>query len=698
MAGANTNIQVTDLDFNLIKNNFKNYLQSQDVFKDYNFDGSALSTLLDVLAYNTQYNAFYLNMVANEMFLDTALQRNSVVSHAKLLDYIPKSNIAPTAIINLQVNQVTDTSLTLPKFTSFLSESIDGVNYNFVTTDSYTVNTTNGTVVYNNLPIKQGLATTQSFIVDSTSNPNYLFQIPDAGVDTTSLLVTVQQSSSNSSYQVYTLASNYLELTNTSLVYFLQEGNTGYYQIYFGDGILGNQLSDGNVVNISYVVTQGTAAAGANNFVLMNAIQGATSSYGNTVIYPVVQASQGGNKESINSIKFQAPKSYSAQGRAVTINDYITLIQQNQLGISFDAVNVWGGETNVPPVYGKVFVCLKPTGGYLLTETQKTQILSDLIQPISVLTVTPQIVDPDYTYIQLALSVYYNPKLTVQTSSQIQNSTVSATQNWASSTLNTFNSTFNAYSLLSAVQSVDPSIVTTDYKLKLQKKFYPTFGTAENYVLNFNTPLQRGTFSSGITSYPGLQFISPTSASTIISDVFIEEVLTETYGVESVSITNGGFNYQLSPTVTIIGDGTGATATASITNGLLTAINVTNSGNNYTSAIVQITKQPTDTTGTGGAAVVVLQGQYGTLRSYYYSTTASGTVKVILNPNIGTIDYYNGIVTLTQIDPYAINNPLGELTITAIPSSSQISSTFNGIVTLDPFDPTSVSVNVIAVA
>ena len=200
MAGANSNIQVTDLDFNLIKNNLKTYLQGQAVFQDYNFDGSALSTLLDILAYNTQYNSFYLNMVANEMFLDTSIRRSSAVSHAKLLDYVPKSNVAPTATINLRVNQVTDASLTLPQYTKFISEAIDGINYNFVTVDSYTVNTTANTANFIGVELKQGIPTKQTFTVNSTANPTYTFDIPDLGVDTTSLLVTVQQSSSNASY------------------------------------------------------------------------------------------------------------------------------------------------------------------------------------------------------------------------------------------------------------------------------------------------------------------------------------------------------------------------------------------------------------------------------------------------------------------------------------------------------------------
>ena len=216
MAGANSNIQMTDLDFNTIKNNLKTYLQSQDTLKDYNYEGSALSTLLDILAYNTQYNAYYLNMVGNEMFLDTALQRASVVSHAKMLNYTPRSSIAPTATIDLQVNEVTASSLTLPKFTSFISEAIDGINYNFVTADSYTKNTSANTVTFSDVTLKQGIPATQKYTVNITNNPKCLFQIPDVNVDTSSLVVTVQPSGSNNTTQVYNLASNFLTLTSSS--------------------------------------------------------------------------------------------------------------------------------------------------------------------------------------------------------------------------------------------------------------------------------------------------------------------------------------------------------------------------------------------------------------------------------------------------------------------------------------------------
>jgi hypothetical protein len=686
MAGANSNIQITDLDFNLIKNNMKTFLQGQTVLQDYNFDGSALSTLLDVLAYNTQYNAFYLNMVANEMFLDTAIQRNSVISHAKLLDYTPKSNVAPTATINLNVYGVTDSSLTLPQFTSFLSEAIDGVNYNFVTTDSYTVNTntTTKTATFLNIPIKQGLPTKQQFTVSVADNPNFLFEIPDPAVDTTTLLVTVQQSSSNASYQTFSLATSYLTLTGSDNVYFLQAGLDGLYQIYFGDGILGTLLSDGNVVNISYITTQGTAAAGANSFVLMDTVSG----YSNTFVYSVVPATQGSNAENIDSIKFQAPKAYAAQGRAVTVEDYITAIQENTLGFSVDAVNVWGGAQSIPPVYGQVFISVKPTGGYLLTALQKQQLISEVIQPISVLTVTPNIVDPDYVYLKISTDVIYNPNKTTNTANNLSNIILNNVNNYAATKLNSFNSTFSATDIILTIQNSDASIITNQVSVQLQKKFYPNLTNSQSYTLNYGTALKKGIVFSGITSSPS---ITVTTTSGNQSSVYIQEVPSTSSGIDSITLLNAGFNYLYPPIVTIIGDGIGATAVTTIAGGSISGIKVTNAGSGYTTAYAIITNAPGDNSGSLGAVTVTLQGQYGTLALYQVNTTSG---KTLITNNIGTVDYENGIITLNNFSPISVNNLLGQLTITATPVSTLIPSSFNRIITVDAFDPTAITVNV----
>lgn len=690
MAGANSQIQMTDLDFNNIKNSLKTYLQSQDTLKDYNYEGSALSTLLDILAYNTQYNSFYLNQVANEMFLDTAIQRGSVVSQAKVLGYVPKSAIAPSAEIDLTFTGVADSSLTLPKFTTFMSEAIDGVNYNFVSADLKTVNVSGGVAEFKNITIKQGIPATVSYTVDSIKNPSYTFEIPETNVDTTTILVMVQESSTNGTSQIYNLASNYLSLTENDAVFFLQESITGTYEIYFGDGVLGKKLNDGNIVRLSYVVTQGSGAAGANNFVLMDSIAG----YSTYTLNPVYAATKGGIKESISSVKFQAPKSFAAQGRAVSKNDYITAIQQNSLDIPFDAVNVWGGEENNPPVYGQVFICLKPAGTYNLTTTQKQRIVQEVIKPISVLTVTPTIIDPDYTYIKLNVEVYYDPTKTAQTSSQIESGIKSAIQSFGIKTLNTFNSTFNSYDLLNTIQNYSNSIISSDYKLKLQKKFFPNLVSPTTYNLNFNTTLEANKYNSGTSSAPSMQFKDPTNFATIIDGIYIEEVPSTTNSIESISLINPGFGYTIQPIVTISGDGTGASAHAVLsTGGSISKIVIDNGGNGYTSAIVTITAAEGDSSGQLASAIVNLSGRYGTLRSYYNNTNQ---VKTIFNSNIGSIDYQDGIVILPSFSPYNVGNELGQLTVTVTPTSSIISSSYNKIITIDPYDPDAIIVNVIA--
>jgi hypothetical protein len=294
MAGANSNIQLTDLDFNGIKDNLKTFLKSQDVLKDYNYEGSALSVVLDLLAYNTQYNAYYMNMVANEMFLDTALKRSSVISHAKLLNYTPKSMIAPSATVSINVNGVTTPDLELPRYTKLMSEAIDGKNYTYVVWDGQTASSDliNQTASFENVTIKQGVPFTVSMTVNNANNPNSKLAIPNANIDTTTLQVVVIQSTTNIAQDTYNPASDVLTLDGTDKVYFLQEGLNGNYEIYFGDGIIGKKLSDGNIVRVTYLSTLGKESEGANNFVLLNSIGG----FGNTTVTSITASSDGGEK------------------------------------------------------------------------------------------------------------------------------------------------------------------------------------------------------------------------------------------------------------------------------------------------------------------------------------------------------------------------------------------------------------------
>lgn len=688
MATANSGLQITNLDFGSIKNSLKSFLQQQNTLQDYNFDGSALSVLLDLLSYNTQYNAYYLNMIANEMFLDSAVQRGSVVSQAKLLNYIPRSAVAPKATINLTVNQVTTSTLTLPKFTTFISEAIDNVNYTFVTIDATTVNVTSNTALFQNVEIAQGIPSSFSFTYNSTTNPQQIFEIPDTNIDSATLLVTVQESSSNASFETYSLATDYIALTPTSKVYFLQEGMNGNYEIYFGDNILGKSLVNNNVVNITYITTSGTSAFGANSFTITQSVSG----FANTVTDAVTSASQGADKESIESIKFSAPKAFAAQGRAVTKEDYIYLIQNNTSNFPVDSVSVWGGEENDPPIYGQLFCAIKPSGAFTLTPTQKEKIITEVIKPISVMTVVPTIVDPDYTFMNIDTKVLYNSRKTTLTGGQIKDAVINTIKSFGTQTLNTFNSTFNTPQLISAIQATNVSIVTNESTVRVQKKFYPTLNSKTTYTLNFGTKIKKNNFVDGVRSYPDFSVTDVNAPNKIRTGVFFEEVPTTTGGVSTINVMNQGFGYTKRPTVTIVGDGSGAEAYAVLSGGRVTNIVVTNPGYNYTQAIVTITNASGDTTGALAYGVAVLEGSLGTLRTYYYNNNT----KVILNANAGTIDYNNGIVTLQNFAPIAVNNELGMFSISAMPDSTIISSSYNRIVALDEFDPDAIKVTVIA--
>jgi hypothetical protein len=250
--------------------------------------------------------------------------------------------------------------------------------------------------------------------------------------------------------------------------------------------------------------------------------------------------------------------------------------------------------------------------------------------------------------------------------------------------------------LTSTIQVADPSITTSELKIQLQKKFNPDLTVSKTYSLNFNTPLQKGILLSGINSSPAIQQRNPTTLTEIIQGIYIEEVPSTSGGIASVSIVNPGFNYTYVPTITIYGDGTGATAEAVInTSGRITKINVTNPGIGYTSAVVTVTPNAYDTTGLNGAAAAILEGQFGTLRSYYYN---SNNVKTIFNGNVGTVDYVNGIVTLVNFNPYQIDNPLGQLTISVVPTSTIVNSSYNKIITIDDYDSNAVNVSLIAKA
>jgi hypothetical protein len=686
-------LTVTDLDFDTIKTNLRNFLRQQSEFQDYDFEGSGLNILLDVLAYNTHYNAYYLNMVANESFLDSSVLRNSVVSHAKKLGYVPRSSTAPTAIIRVVVETGNSSpgTLSLPRGYVFLSSQIDGVSYRFVTLDAYSATKVGTTYTFNNVKIYEGQFSSYSYVNSYTSNPKQLFVVPSDKVDTSTLRVSVRQSTANTQTEVYDRAEDILNITANSKVYFLQEGRNGRYEVYFGDDVIGKKIPDGGVVNLEYLVTNSDIANQANNFISTASIGGFTS----IAVNPIKAASGGTIRETVEQIKFAAPLSLLSQNRAVTKNDYIRLIQQKYP--TFEAVNVWGGEENDPPVYGKVFVSAKPKQGFEITQTEKDFVRETVLKPISILTVTPEIIDIDYNYLKVTSTVFYDATKTTQSNEDFKNSIRTVILNYCNTNLNKFNSYFKYSGLETSIDSYSNSIVSNEVELFVAKKFRPVLGQSDSYVLDYGFELARGTTNDNFYSSPDFTVVDEEGVS---RQCFFEEIPSSFTGLEAVTVTNPGYGYTSTPTINIIGDGEGATAVATIVNGKLSKIEVTNPGVGYTTAAIQVVGGG----GYLGAATAVLEGRYGQIRISYFKTDAisSQSTKVVINRNrnngiTGTIDYVLGKIYINDFYPTAVNNSFGDIMVHIKPKINIIQSKLNHMLVLDADDSSSITVKTVTV-
>jgi hypothetical protein len=687
---ANTTLTVTDLDFDSIKTNLKTFLRSQSRFQDFDFEGSGMSVLLDLLAYNTHYNAYYLNMIANEMFLDTSKLRQSTVSHAKLINYVPESSHGAEAKLNItvtpSVNEDQDLSvLTLDKYTRFLGASIDGINYPFVALNSNTVNKNAGSFSFSNVAIKQGEVVTRQFLMDS-SNTKRRFEIPSANVDLNTLSITIQESSSNTQTYVYNIAEDLTEITRDSQVYFVEENEDGNYRVYFGDDVIGKKPTNGNIINITYVDNAGSVANKINVFTLIESV----GSFNDNVRVSSTGASYSGSeKETIEQVKYRAPYFYSAQNRAITTYDYETLVTKDYPNI--DSVAVWGGEDNVPVVYGKVFLSLKTKENFFLSNLEKENIKDTLIRNRNVLTVSPEIVDPSYTYIFVRGSVYYDEKSTQYTAAEIKNFVVAAIEDYKTDYLGKFNSTFQKSTIQQYIQSADNSITGSDIKVLIQKRIPITLSQSKNYTVDYGIPIKKGDFYSSVSSYPSVGIVD---TNFVTRQVFFEEVPSIDSGIERVDIVNGGVNYTTPPTVTITGDGTGAAGYAKIYGGRVTSIVLTSKGSNYTRATVTLTGE----TGSGVVVDPVLQARVGKLRTYYLNQNGE---KVFVNKEAGTIDYDAGIIVLQSLLPTSVAaNDYYEsniLTINTYADREIMNSIRNKILDIDVDNPLSFQIEVVSV-
>lgn len=513
-------LNVTELDFDQIKNSLKRFLNSQVEFADYDFESSGLSVLLDIMSYNTHYQAFYLNMIANESFLDTATTRDALVSISKGIGYTPRSITGAIAylditfqpndlggVVGAETTSVTrlGTEVNIPKGSVFVSELSDKT-YSFVTTESYiaqpTANTTggywvgetaaSGVVPYNanNIKATQGVFSTAQYIYNQQSDQRFI--IPNSGVDTSTISVLVTDSISGSATEVYSKVSNYASLSSSDAVFFINEGTNQEYEIYFGDGIVGKRPVDGSVIGITYVVPEPKAGNGATIFKSdlvkspFYGIGGSTHTYSPSVTTRTI-ASGGSDREGEESIRFLAPLSYESQNRAVTTQDYVTAIRTEYPQV--ESVSVWGGEDADVPIFGNVYVAIKPSEGFVLSETEKKNIIDNILQPRNVLGITPVIVDPEFINLLISVDVLWNPRLTGLTQNTLRNGIRQEILDFGDTQLEKFDEPFRYSTLVRLIDNFNTGIVSNLTSVRLRKEIVPVVGLLADYTIKFSNPI-----------------------------------------------------------------------------------------------------------------------------------------------------------------------------------------------------------------
>jgi hypothetical protein len=500
------NLRIAELDFDTIKSNLKDFLKNYTAedgapyFTDFDFEGSGLSILLDVLSYNTHYNAYLASMVINDMFLDSAVKRASAVSIAKHLGYTPISVRGARAKISFEVISPTNspTFLTLEKFTPFTT-TIDEVSLTFVNLNAVTIQPNVGNYNFTDVEIVEGTPLEYTFSVD-VPGPAEKYVIPNNNLDTSTLQVIVQNSFADTTQTVYTLAEDTIGISSTDTVYFIEETPTGFFQIYFGDGVIGKKLDRNNLVIASYLISNGTIGNVSGN-ITQQFTCGARVGGGTVdgTITATTNSRGGLSKETIDSIKFRAPKYLASQNRAVSASDYKALIEKNYPLV--ESVAVWGGEENNPPMYGKVIVSLKPYDGYEITQSTKDDIKNLILQSKQVLSITPEFITPDYFYINLSVNVKYDAAKTTLSATDIKNLVVAEIQDYFSTDLQQFDKDF-VYSKLSRnIDNVRDTIIGNLMTVKLQRRIEPTINAlTNNYTIGntikFKNGLEPGTFES----------------------------------------------------------------------------------------------------------------------------------------------------------------------------------------------------------
>ena len=570
-----TKLEISQLDFDGIKDNLKTFLSQQDEFVDYDFEGSGMNILLDVLAYNTHYLGYNANMLANEMYLDSADQRSSVVSLAKQVGYTPTSSVSSKAKIDVVVNNGSGASITMSRGTKFTT-TVDGTNYSFVNNDDISISPVDGVYKFSNLDIYEGTYLNYKYTAN-TSDTDQRFIIPNNNVDTTTLTVKVQESASDSTTNTYTLATGITALDSTSKVYFLQEIENGRFEVYFGDGVLGQAIADGNIVILDYITCNRDEPNGATTFTLSGNIGG----FSNVTITTIDNAANGSGPESIKSIKYNAPRDYTSQDRAVTAEDYKVLVKS--LYANAQSVQVYGGEDAAVPDYGKVYISIKAKSGSNLTEVTKTSLVQSL-KSFAVASVTPVIIDPETTFITLTTTFKYDSSATTKDISTLQTNVLSAIESYNTNTLENFTGMFRYSEVLKTIDDADTSILSNITKVKMYKYITPTLNSALKYTLSFNNAFYNphsghNTSAGGIISSTGFK---------INDDSSTNEHFLDDDGAGNIRV------YYLSGTTRIYTSSTYGTVNYTTGEIILTSANITSISNvdGATSTQIRVTVQP----------------------------------------------------------------------------------------------------------
>ena len=486
-------IRSSDLDFDQIKANLKTYLEQQDEFSDYNFEASGLSNILDVLAYNTHINGLIANFGINESFLGSAQLRSSVVSHAETLGYFPRSRTGAAATISLSISTaITDvTTVTIPQYTTFTTV-IDNISYTFQTLEEYTA-TNNGSGLFTvvdstgstSIRVVEGVLKTKTFIVgDATDEQVYV--IPDENMDTSTVVVNVYDTTTSASYTTYTNVNQAIRIDTDSTIYILREAPNGYYEITFSDGnVLGASPVAGNKIEIQYLQTNGPDANDGITFTADEQIDISGTDY--TLTTTLVSRSAGGaEKESIASIKANAPLAFASQQRLVTADDYKALILRSYSSV-LDDVTAWGGNDNVPPQYGKVFVSLKFKTNIpeAIQQTTKDSIITQLSDNLAVMSIDTEFSDPTTTYLEIITTFNFDPDLSGNTLQSVESEVQSTVADYVTTNLNIFDGTFRRSNVLALVDDISPAVLNSRMDVKIQQRFTPTLALLSDFTINF---------------------------------------------------------------------------------------------------------------------------------------------------------------------------------------------------------------------